>query len=185
MCGIAGIYNLDNRPVNGTLLKQMTDILHHRGPDDEGHFVDENIGLGHRRLSIIDLSPAGHQPMSSDDEMVWITYNGEIYNFIELRKELIKKGGIVHYVDKSYNDYGYEDLLQEADDISLSPLRKKNSKRLIAPWTIFLRKTRRRRVETTASQINVLFPKSIHAVTSRGFELKSVLFIIAFVFQCL
>jgi hypothetical protein len=93
--------------------------------------------------------------------------------------------GSAIYVDKSYNDYGYEDLLREAADISLRPLRKKNSKRPVAPWVTFLRKTLRRRVETTASQINALFPKSIHAVTSRGFELKIVLFIIAFAFRCL
>jgi hypothetical protein len=89
------------------------------------------------------------------------------------------------YADKSYNDYDYEDLLGEAADISLNPLRKKNSKRPIAPWVTFLRKTLRRRVETTASQINALFPKSIHAVTSSGFELKVVLFIIAFAIKCL
>lgn len=86
--------------------------------------------------------------------------------------------GSAIYADKSYNDYGYEDLLKEAASISLSPLRKKNSKRAVAPWVTFLRKTLRRRVETTASQINALFPKSIHAVTSRGFELKIILFII-------
>ena len=89
------------------------------------------------------------------------------------------------YADKSYNDYNYEDLLKEAADISLSPLRKKNSKRAIEGWSTFLRKHLRRRVETTASQINELFPKSIHAVTSRGFELKLVLFVIAFAIKCL
>jgi hypothetical protein len=89
------------------------------------------------------------------------------------------------YADKGYNDYDYEDLLEEAADINLNPLRKKNSKRAVAPWTTFLRKHFRRRVETTASQINALFPKSIHAVTARGFELKVVLFIIAFAIKCL
>jgi len=89
------------------------------------------------------------------------------------------------YADKCYNDYEYEDLLKEAADISLSPLRKKNSKRVIAPWSDFLRKSLRRCVETTASQINAMFPKTIHAVTSRGFELKIVLFIIAFSIRCL
>ena len=93
--------------------------------------------------------------------------------------------GSAIYADKSYNDYGYEDLLREAADISLNPLRKSNSKRAVAPWVTFLRKTLRRRVETTASQINAMFPKSIHAVTSRGFELKIVLFIIAFAIKCL
>jgi len=93
--------------------------------------------------------------------------------------------GSTIYADKSYNDYGYEDLLKEATEISLSPLRKKNSKRPVECWSTFLRKYFRKRVETTASQINDLFPKSIHAVTSRGFELKLVLFVIAFAIKCL
>ena len=93
--------------------------------------------------------------------------------------------GSTIYADKSYNDYGYEDLLKEAADIRLSPLRKKNSKRAVESWSTFLRKYFRKRVETTASQINALFPKSIHAVTSKGFELKVVLFIIAFAIKCL
>ena len=93
--------------------------------------------------------------------------------------------GSAIYADKSYNDYDYEDLLEEAADIRLSPLRKKNSKRAVAPWVTFVRKTLRRRVETTASQINAMFPKSIHAVTPKGFELKVILFIIAFAIRCL
>jgi asparagine synthase (glutamine-hydrolysing) len=92
MCGIAGIYNLNNRLVEKYLLKKMTDIIKHRGPDDEGFYLNENIGFGHRRLSIIDLSSAGHQPMSNDDETIWIVFNGEIYNYIELREELISDG---------------------------------------------------------------------------------------------
>ena len=93
--------------------------------------------------------------------------------------------GSTIYADKGYNDYGYEDLIKEAADISLNPLRKKNSKRPIACWSSFLRKYFRKRVETVASQITSLFPKSIHAVTSRGFELKVALFIIAFAIKCL
>lgn len=92
MCGIAGIYNLDQRPVDQHLLVQMTRILRHRGPDDEGFFVEGNVGFGHRRLSIIDTSEAGHQPMSNRDQTIWITYNGEIYNYIELMEELKSLG---------------------------------------------------------------------------------------------
>ena len=92
MCGIAGQLNLDNSPVSPVVLKKMTDIIAHRGPDGEGHWVEENIGLGHRRLSIIDLSPAGHQPMISSDHRFILAYNGEIYNFKELRIELEAKG---------------------------------------------------------------------------------------------
>ena len=109
MCGIAGIINLDGKPINHYLLKKMTRAIEHRGPDDEGHVLlsstaksqrlktveykdpDEvkgvdlhgfNIGFGYRRLSIIDLSFAGNQPMSNEDGSVWIVFNGEFYNYI-------------------------------------------------------------------------------------------------------
>ncbi|MCH8295521.1 hypothetical protein IH992_30940 [Candidatus Poribacteria bacterium] len=88
MCGIVGICNLNGDPVPTGLLKRMTDIIAHRGPDGEGHYTDGPIGLGHRRLAIIDLSPAGQQPMTNETGDVIITYNGEIYNFQELRVEL-------------------------------------------------------------------------------------------------
>ncbi len=86
MCGICGAAGIDDpRPVEA-----MTAVQAHRGPDDSGmHFIPESrLALGHRRLSIIDLSSAGHQPMSNDDGSVWIVLNGEIYNFRELRREL-------------------------------------------------------------------------------------------------
>lgn len=92
MCGIAGIFNLDSSPVNKDLLTKMTRILSHRGPDDEGIYLSDNLGLGHRRLSIIDLSARGHQPMSNEDSTIWISYNGEIYNHLSLREELQRKG---------------------------------------------------------------------------------------------
>lgn len=92
MCGIVGIFNLDAKPVDQDLLTKMTRLLSHRGPDDEGVYVSGNLGLGHRRLSIIDLSPRGHQPMSNEDQSIWITYNGEIYNHQALRKQLEKNG---------------------------------------------------------------------------------------------
>ena len=92
MCGIVGQVNFDNSPACPLVLKRMTDVIEHRGPDGEGHWVKEGVGLGHRRLSIIDLSPAGHQPMISSDNRYVLTYNGEIYNFCELRSELETKG---------------------------------------------------------------------------------------------
>jgi len=94
MCGIAGIFNVNTRqPVSDILLKEMTDTLIHRGPDDEGFYIANGVGLGHRRLSIIDLS-AGHQPMSNEDDTVWVVFNGEIYNYPELRALLEKKGHV-------------------------------------------------------------------------------------------
>ncbi|MFC1576935.1 asparagine synthase (glutamine-hydrolyzing) [Candidatus Omnitrophota bacterium] len=113
MCGICGIYNLGNgNPADIPLLKRMRDIMRHRGPDDQGdaffgisgarYDVPDKgylpsdfrpmVALGHRRLSIIDLSDAGHQPMTNEDDTVWIVCNGEIYNFKELRDELAARG---------------------------------------------------------------------------------------------
>ena len=92
MCGIVGQLNFDGEPVSAKILKKMTDAILHRGPDGEGHWIDQNIGLGHRRLAIIDTSSAGHQPMISADHRFVLTYNGEVYNFRELRTELEAKG---------------------------------------------------------------------------------------------
>jgi len=92
MCGIVGQINFDNEPVSPMLVKKMTDVISHRGPDGEGQWIEGNIGFGHRRLSILDLTSAGNQPMISSDHRYVITYNGEIYNFKEIRSELQKKG---------------------------------------------------------------------------------------------
>lgn len=88
MCGICGIFNLDGEPIPHRYIKSMTDAMAHRGPDDEGHYIDVNIAMGHRRLAIIDLTPAGHQPMSNQDGTIILVYNGEIYNHLELKVEL-------------------------------------------------------------------------------------------------
>lgn len=96
MCGIAGIFHLDGEPASPVVLRRMTDAIAHRGPDGEGHFTDRMVGLGHRRLAIIDLSPAGHQPMQSTDGRYTLTYNGEIYNFQELRLQLESCGRQFH-----------------------------------------------------------------------------------------
>ena len=92
MCGIVGILNYDDEPASSVILKRMTDEISHRGPDGEGHWVEGSVGLGHRRLAIIDPSPAGHQPMISSDGRYVLSYNGEVYNFKELRLELERKG---------------------------------------------------------------------------------------------
>lgn len=92
MCGIAGIFNINGAPASIVALRAMTDQIAHRGPDGEGFFTDSFVGLGHRRLAIVDLSPAGHQPMASADGEVVLIYNGEIYNYQELRAELEAKG---------------------------------------------------------------------------------------------
>jgi asparagine synthase (glutamine-hydrolysing) len=92
MCGIAGVYERGGRPVEAGELKRMADSLRHRGPDDRGVWVGEGVGLAGTRLAIIDLTAAGHQPMRSDDGSLTLVYNGELYNFRELRAEL-ERGG--------------------------------------------------------------------------------------------
>ena len=92
MCGICGIFFADpGRRVNRETLEQMNARIWHRGPDDAGFFVENHVGLAMRRLSIIDLG-TGHQPISNEDESIWIVYNGEMYNHRQLRDDLEKRG---------------------------------------------------------------------------------------------
>lgn len=100
MCGIAGIVNLNQKFVQQKEVESMIYIAKHRGPDDQGFCVFNNVGLGHCRLSILDLSSAGHQPMPNNDKSLWIVFNGEIYNYLELKKELEALG----YIFKSQTD---------------------------------------------------------------------------------
>jgi len=101
MCGICGQISYNRKPVDEELVRRMCRSFKYRGPDDEGIYLfshpepassEFSIGLGHKRLSIIDLSPAAHQPMSNEDNTLWITYNGELYNFDKLRRDLERKG---------------------------------------------------------------------------------------------
>ena len=94
MCGITGIFDLDGRRgINRGLLEAMNRSQTHRGPDGEGYHLEPGVGLGHRRLSIIDIE-GGHQPLFNEDGSVAVTYNGEIYNFREVRQELEAKGHV-------------------------------------------------------------------------------------------
>jgi len=112
MCGIVGKINFNNKEVKAKTLIHMMDKIKHRGPDDNGYFIDNGVGLGFVRLSILDLSSAGHQPMMSDDNKLVLIYNGEIYNYIELREELKSKGYIfksntdTEVLLKSYEEWG-------------------------------------------------------------------------------
>lgn len=108
MCGIFGIFDRTGKPIDRGLLERMTSTLRHRGPDGRGYFLDEAIGLGHRRLSIIDVE-GGSQPIGNEDGSLQVVFNGEIYNFLELRKELEEAG----HVFKTRSDtevivHGYE-----------------------------------------------------------------------------
>ncbi|MEQ9620242.1 MAG: asparagine synthase (glutamine-hydrolyzing) [Deltaproteobacteria bacterium] len=115
MCGIVGIWSPNNK-INREVLISMTNTLSHRGPDDSGIYIDEeySLGLGHRRLSVLDQSPLGHQPMANDNESIWVTYNGEIFNFKDIRKELIQKGykfksnTDTEVIVKSFEEWGIE-----------------------------------------------------------------------------
>jgi asparagine synthase (glutamine-hydrolysing) len=119
MCGIAGKLNLDGQtPVDPGLIQRMTDVIAHRGPDGAGMHVSGPVGLGHRRLAIIDLRPVGAQPMGNEDGSVWIVFNGEIYNYVGLRDRLVQRGHafksltdtevIIHL----YEEYGVDCLAQ-------------------------------------------------------------------------
>jgi len=117
MCGIAGIFNLNGKPVSVVALRTMTDAIAHRGPDGEGFYTDSFIGFGHRRLAIIDLSPTGHQPMITRDGQYAITYNGEVYNFQELRLELEALGYQFHSrTDSEVVLYAYAEWGEKALD---------------------------------------------------------------------
>lgn len=125
MCGISGVYNFSSeallpRAQMLNALTRMNQAQAHRGPDDEGLWFSENsqVGFGHRRLAIIDLSPAGHQPMTNEDGSIWLTYNGEIYNFMALKKELQVLGHNFHshtdteVVIHAYEEWGTDSFLR-------------------------------------------------------------------------
>ena len=88
MCGIAGIINYTRPEDKRELLTRMVGLMHHRGPDASGLYMNGPVGLAHARLSIIDLSSAGNQPIHNEDKTVWIVFNGEIFNYPDLRKDL-------------------------------------------------------------------------------------------------
>ena len=121
MCGICGIIGLEDR----NLVKRMCDVVSHRGPDDSGIFSDQNVVLGHRRLSIIDLV-TGHQPMSNEDGSIWIVFNGEIYNYLELREQLEKEGhrfataSDTEVIIHTYEDYGEDCVKKLRGDFSFA-----------------------------------------------------------------
>src|SRR2546422_9457281 len=91
MCGIVGIAGSSGRPVDDAVVRSMNDALWHRGPDDEGYLVHDRVGLGMRRLSIIDIT-GGRQPIHNEDKSVWAVFNGEIYNYDQLREGLQRRG---------------------------------------------------------------------------------------------
>jgi asparagine synthase (glutamine-hydrolysing) len=117
MCGFVAVYRIDGAPIDESLLTRMRDSMYHRGPDDAGLYVKDGVGLGHRRLSILDLSPAGHQPMCNEDGNIWLVFNGEIYNYVELAASLRQRGHrFQSHTDSEVILHLYEDLGERCVD---------------------------------------------------------------------
>ena len=134
MCGITGKFNFDvSSPIDRGCLAAMTDAVAHRGPDADGFYVAPGIGLGHRRLSIIDLS-SGQQPMTNEEGTVWVVFNGEIYNFMEVRAVLEQAGH--HFRTRSDTEvivHAYEQMVKSFEGIYLSELARRGIARAGRP----------------------------------------------------
>jgi asparagine synthase (glutamine-hydrolysing) len=136
MCGICGVFDRSGRPVSGELVERMTASLAHRGPDGSGQFVSGEIGLGHRRLSIIDLA-GGSQPVTNEDGSLQLIFNGEIYNYIELRTELLAKGHVfrsqsdTEVIVHAYEQWGL-DCVQRFNGMFAFALWDSRARRLFA-----------------------------------------------------
>ena len=137
MCGICGIVNFNNKPVDRKVLHEMTDAFVHRGPDAQGFFIENNTGLGHRRLSIIDLQ-TGDQPIYNEDRTLSLVFNGEIYNFRQLRAELESKGHVFHshgdaeVIVHLYEEYAHNCLKFLEGMFAFALFERKNRKLFIA-----------------------------------------------------
>ena len=127
MCGIAGFYSNSYKEHSKDVLKRMLTRIKHRGPDESGIYLSKKVGLGSVRLSIIDLE-SGTMPISNDDESLWIVFNGEIFNYIELREDLIKKG----YTFKTSSDT--EVIVKLYEEFGTDFLSKLNGQFAIAIW---------------------------------------------------
>jgi asparagine synthase (glutamine-hydrolysing) len=167
MCGICGILNLGGAGADRDAIERMTSTLAHRGPDDRGVLIDGPVALGHTRLSIIDLSPTGHQPMASEDGSVVIVYNGEVYNFPELAEELRQKGH--HFRGRSDTEVVLHAWLEWGE----SSFQRLNGMFALALWD-----ARRRRLVLARDRFGI---KPLHFAFDRkgrfvfGSEIKSLL----------
>jgi asparagine synthase (glutamine-hydrolysing) len=165
MCGICGQFNFGNgAPVMRRDLERMADSIVHRGPDDEGYFIDGSLGLGFRRLSIIDLA-GGHQPMSDQDQLVWVAFNGEIYNFKELRLELEAHGHVFRTrCDTEVIVHGYK---QWGDEI----LNRLNGMFGLAVWDV---RQRRLMLARDAFGIKLVYYRIDQGRLTFGSEMRAV-----------
>jgi asparagine synthase (glutamine-hydrolysing) len=165
MCGICGQFNFERtEPVEAETIRRMTRTIAHRGPDDEGYFFAGSVGLGFRRLSIIDLA-GGHQPMSDAEETVWIILNGEIYNFKELRAELEQRGH--HFRTQSDTEaiiHGYKEW---GTDV----LNRLNGMFGLAIWDV---KKKRLVVARDAMGIKLIYYKIDNGTVTFGSEIRPI-----------
>lgn len=166
MCGIAGIWHFDGRPVDRDGLARATSAVSHRGPDDQGVFIDGAVGLGHRRLSIIDTSDAGHQPISNEDGSIWLTYNGEVYNFAELRPELEAKGH--HFRSRTDSEV----IVHAYEEWGVDAVTRFNGMFAFALWD---RRTRRMWLVRDRLGVKPLFYYDDGRTLAFGSELKAIL----------
>jgi asparagine synthase (glutamine-hydrolysing) len=165
MCGIAGILNLTGEPVDPRLPRRMIERLRHRGPDGVGCYVDGVVGLAHARLSIIDLA-GGHQPMSNEDGTLWITFNGEIFNYLELREALIRRGH--RFATRSDTEV----ILHAYEEYGENCVREFNGQWAFAIWD-----TRARRLFLSRDRLGVrpLFYRDSPEGFAFASEMKSIL----------
>ena len=179
MCGIAGIFHRDGCPASITTLTAMTDIIAHRGPDGEGHYCNGPIGLGHRRLSIIDLTDAARQPMETRDGKFILTYNGEIYNFKELKIDLSALGhrfnstGDSEVLLHAFAEWGVDALLRFNGMFAFAIWDSKERQLTIARDRFGVKPVYYAEIDGTvlfASEIKAFraFPASCRASTPRG-----------------
>jgi asparagine synthase (glutamine-hydrolysing) len=183
MCGIYG-YLSPKAAIDPAILRRMGQTLKHRGPDDEGETVldtsDLSVGLGHKRLSIIDLSAAGRQPLANEDETIWIIFNGEIYNFREIRRELERKG----HKFRSHSDT--EVVVHLYEDLGARCLERLNGMFAFALWdarqkTLFLARDRtgKKPLHYCIANGHFLFASEIkallqHPLVARDLDLASL-----------
>ncbi len=128
MCGIAGVFNLNKKSVSRHELKAMSDAIAHRGPDGEGFYIDEHFGMAHRRLAILDLSARANQPMQSKKGNWVISFNGCIYNYLELKTELQSKGAEFHTTSDT------EVIVEGIEYYGIDFIEKLNGMFAIASW---------------------------------------------------
>jgi asparagine synthase (glutamine-hydrolysing) len=166
MCGIAGQFNfVSDEPVEPATIRRMADSIAHRGPDDEGYFISGPLGFGFRRLSIIDLV-SGHQPMSDVEQTVWLIFNGEIYNFKELRTELQTRGysfrtnSDTEVIIHGYKEWGTE-VLNRLNGMFGLALWDVNKKRLV--------------VARDAMGIKLIYYRIAEGLLTFGSEVRAVL----------